>query len=229
MWAIVLAGGRGERLRPLTEATPKPMIQILGKTILYRHLAWLASEDIKDVVVACGYKANVVTTFLTQNRPCDMSVHFVTECEQLGRGGAIKEAAKLIPSQEEPVVVSYADILSDISLRGALQLHHERDSLLTLVVVPYRSPFGIAEVTDDDYVVEFRERPLLPYWINSGIFIVSQEFLRCLPDRGEEEETIKKFAKERRVTAFRAANQFWLSIDTPKDLREAEQTLSLLE
>ncbi|MEK7181009.1 MAG: nucleotidyltransferase family protein [Patescibacteria group bacterium] len=223
MMAIVLAGGRGERLRPLTELTPKPMIEILKKPILYHHIAWLASNGVKDVIVACGYKESVIITSLTQNPPPGVGVSFITGCEPLGRGGAIKKAAKLIPTQKEPVVVSYSDILSDIPVREVLRLHHERDPILTVVVVPYRSPFGIVEVTHNDYVTGFQERPRLPYWVNSGIFVASREFLRCLPDQGEEEETIKKFAKERRVTAFRAANYFWRSVDTLKDLQEVEQ------
>ncbi len=223
MWAIVLAGGRGERLRPLTEKTPKPMIEVLGKPILYRHLAWLASEGIEDVVVACGYKENVIITSLTKNYPPRLNVQFVTKCEPLGRGGAIKKAAQLIPSEKEPVVISYADIITDIPIREVLQLHRERRPLLTLVVVPYRSPFGIAEVADDDYLVGFRERPQLPYWVNSGIFVASREFLDDLPEKGEEERTISIFAKRRQVVAFRATNQLWRSIDTPKDLQELEQ------
>ena len=117
--AIVLAGGKGERLWPLTQDKPKPMVEVAGKPLLCHHLKWLCGQGVQDVVVACGYRAEVIVKFLNQNSLNSLKAKCYIEDQPLGRGGAIKKAALVLPRPKEPAIISQGDIITDIPLEEA--------------------------------------------------------------------------------------------------------------
>ena len=225
MQAIVLAGGKGKRLWPLTSKIPKPLVSILQKPILRYHLEWLYSEGVREVVVACGYMSDSIIEYLEKNPIKNLSVKFSIESKPLGRAGATKQAVNLLSRPEKVVIVSHVDIISNISLGQALQLQRRLDSMLTLILVPYRSSFGIVEVDERDLVKDFQEKPILPYWVNSGIYVAHPDFFIKLPGKGDEEMTIRKLLKERCVSGFCDSEHYWRAIDTQKDLIEVENDI----
>src|SRR3989304_860614 len=97
MYALILAGGKGERLRPLTSARPKPMIPLAGKPILEHQLEWLHGQGVTDVILLCGYLSEVVSSHFGDGSRLGLRIAYSVESEPLGRGGAFKKAFQLVP------------------------------------------------------------------------------------------------------------------------------------
>jgi NDP-sugar pyrophosphorylase family protein len=115
------------------------------------------------------------------------------------------------------------DELLGIDLRDLLERHRSRTPAATIVVSQVRSPFGVVEVTDDDAVTGFSEAPLLPQWVSSGVYVLDDECIERLPERGDHEDsTFPALAAEGKLRAYRNTS-FWLTVNTPKQLREAEE------
>lgn len=230
MQAIILAGGKGDRLRPLTASTPKVMTLICGRPIIRYHLEWLKEEGVTDAVIACGYLAGVIEDYLKDNPIDDLSIKFSREKIPLGRGGASRKAAKYLPYQNQPCILSQGDIISDMPLAEAYRKHLESVSalniLLTALLIPYRSRYGVVELGLDGLVQRFREKPRLPYWANTGIFVASPEFFSFLPHQGDEDETIEYLSSKELVGSF-CTYFYSRTVDTLKDVHEAEIDLSL--
>lgn len=226
MQAIVLAGGSGKRMWPLTQEIPKPMVEVAGKPLLYHHLLWLAKQGVKDVIIAAGYRAETISYFINQNDFGQLNAVCVAEQTPLGRGGAIKHSAQYLPKPDDATILSQGDIITDIPVGEAVMEHLRSATMITLVLVPYRSRFGVVEIDPAGLVRDYREKPRLPYWANTGIFVASPAFFHHLPDIGEEDATIQSLARERHVGGFRTTH-YWRSVDTLKDIAEAKLDLSL--
>ncbi len=230
MQAIVLAGGKGTRMWPLTATHPKAMMIVKGKPIIRHHLEWLRNEGVREVVIACGHYANAITEYLTLSPIPGLSVIFSIENSPLGRGGAAKRAYALIPTASDPCIISQGDTISDMPLQTALETHirnsNETGIALTLLLVPYRSRHGVVDLDDCGLVTRFREKPRLPYWAHAGTYLASPDFFRLLPDQGDENDVVENLVSQKKVGSFQSS-AYWRSIDTPKDLGEAEVDLAL--
>jgi NDP-sugar pyrophosphorylase family protein len=146
----------------------------------------------------------------------------VGEPEPLGRGGGLRFAASH-RRESGPVFALNGDELVGIDLGDLLETHRSRGAAATIVVSQVRSPFGVVEVADDDAIAGFREAPMLPQWVSSGVYVLGDECLARLPERGDHETTtFPELAAEGRLVAYRNTS-FWLTVNTPKQLREAEQ------
>lgn len=220
MQAITLCGGRGKRLAPLTNRIPKVLAIAAGKPIIDYHIEWLVREGVTNLILACGYQGEqirehlVASAFMSQ-----MNIQATIEDEPLGRGGAIKRAAQFLTRPNEPAVLSQGDAVTDIELRAAYEQHVKTSPTITLIGVPYRSRFGVVEVHQDGHVTAFKEKPRLPYWANTGLFIASPDYFEFLPDHGDEDATLEYLAREGRVRFF-PSTHYWLSVDTIKDIDE---------
>ena len=231
MYALILAGGKGERLRPLTDTLPKPMAPVAGKPILERQLAWLKDGGVEGVVFLAGYKWEAIRIHFGDGSRYGMRVSYSVESSPLGRGGAIKQGYPLAPADDAPVVVTNGDIITRQPLAELLDFHRDSPARkngpgVTLLAVPMVSPYGLVDMDDSGGVVGFREKVELPHWINGGVYVFDREVFAEFPDLGDHEvETFPKLAQEGRIAAFRT-REFWTSIDSFKDLREAEDFLN---
>lgn len=220
--AIILAGGKGERLRPHTNDKPKPMVELGEKPIFEYQLAQLTKAGIKEVIFACSYKKEILIDYVGDGSKYGIKVYYSQEDQPLGRGGAIKKALKQLPANWQDVVVTNGDNLWLLDLKSLISKHQNKDALATIVVVRLKSPYGIVEFDDKDQVKGFKEKPILPHWINAGVYVFSKEIEKLLPDVGDHEvETFPKLPKER-FLVFKSDN-YWRGIDTIKDLNEAEK------
>jgi NDP-sugar pyrophosphorylase family protein len=227
MRAIVLAGGKGERLRPHTDDRPKPMVEIKGYPILAYQLSWLQRRGVGEVVVSCGYLHHVIQDYLGDGSVYGLDIKYSIEDTPLGRGGGIKAAfAQLDPAQaDRPVVVTNGDILTDLKLEDMMQAHVERGVLATMYLAPLQSPYGVVDVDPESFVLTFREKPELPYWINAGVYIFSPAIYPHLPDKGDvEDTTFPQLAAERQLSAY-LSRAYWRAVDTAKDLSEVSREL----
>ncbi len=225
MQAIVLAGGRGERLRPFTVDRPKAMVEIHGTPLLAYHLRWLRGQGVSAAVIACGYRHEVIRDFFGDGAAWDLRISYSVEEDPLGRGGALKQAMRSLPAAADLCLATNGDIITDLALAPVVE-QHRRDAVpATIVVTPFRSPYGIVELDARNRVSGFREKPELPYWINAGVYVLSPEVLPLLPDRGDHEETtFPQLAAQGRLGAYRS-RAFWRGVDTAKDLVEVARAL----
>jgi len=223
--AIILAGGKGERLRPFTDDRPKPMVEILGIPILGYQLQWLQAQGVRDVIIACGYRSEVIQNYFGTGEKWDVQIQYAIEPHPLGRGGALKLAFGLLPKSEEATLATNGDVITNLRLAPLLEAHRGSKNLATLVLAPFISPYGIIEANDDNRIVAFHEKPELPYWINAGIYVLSPGVEPLLPVQGDHEDsTFPRLAEERRLGAFKSRG-YWRSVDTVKDLSEVHKEL----
>ncbi len=223
--AIILAGGKGERLRPLTNDRPKVMVDVAAKPILYWQIEWLKSYGIKKFVITVSYMHEVIEEFFGDGSEFGVEIAYSIEETPLGRGGAIKKGLKdsLIVNDTD-VVVTNGDIITKLDLRKMIKKHDESNALVTLLLVPYLSRWGVVKIDDEEHIIGFEEKPKLPYWINGGVYVFSRDIEPMLPSVGDhEQETFPKIDKERFI-GFKDEG-FWRAVDVIKDRSEAEAFL----
>jgi mannose-1-phosphate guanylyltransferase len=226
MIALVLAGGLGKRLRPLTDKTPKPLIDVAGKTIAEWQVEWLRMHGFRRIVFCVGYLSEKFVERLGDGSSLGVEIQYSVEREQLGTGGALKNAARLCADEDYLLVVN-GDIITDLDpIRVVSSL---KEALGAISLVPLPSIYGIVKFDEQSLLVtEFREKPLLyDYWINAGVYGFTTEIFDYLPEKGSlEAETMPALARVRRLRAVPYREAFWKSIETYKDIEEAERFLS---
>ena len=232
MYGLVLAGGRGERLRPLTDTMPKPMVPVCGKPILWHQVQWLKKGGVTDIVFLAGYRWEVIEEYFGDGSAHGFRAHYSVEETPLGRGGAIRKGMALVPRSESYVIVTNGDVVTAESLDRVVdtflrQQETEAEHQATMMVVPFLSPYGLVDLNNQDEVQGFWEKVELPYWINGGIYVFGRQIEGRLPQLGDHEtSTFPALAAEGKLAALRS-RAFWRSVDSFKDLQEAEDTLNV--
>ena len=230
MYALILAGGKGESLRPLTAPLPKPMVSVQGMPILWHQVQWLKAAGVTDVVFLAGYRWEAIQDFFGDGKEFGINAHNSVEDSPLGRGGAIRNGFPLVPEEEDLVVVLNGDVITEEPFDSLAQRHSERKSanpshLATIMVVPFISPYGLVDMNTEGDVIGFREKVPMPYWINAGVYLFERQIVSELPDLGDHEtETFPRLAGEGKISAVKS-QVFWHSVDSFKDLREVEEHL----
>ena len=224
VFAIIIAGGKGERLRPLTADRPKCMVPLGGKPILEHQLLWLRDGGVTDVVIACGYLHQVIQDYFQDGHKLGLRLQYSVEDEPLGRGGALKLAYRQVPEGEPFVIAANGDNVNTQPLAPMIRQHQRTGAIGTLLLAQLRSPYGIVKQRGKR-ITGFEEKPLLPHWLSAGVYVLNPEFFADLPDVGDQEdELFPRLASQGRLYAFRS-HSYWKGIDTVKDLKEAEATL----
>ena len=231
MYALILAGGMGERLRPLTDTIPKPMVPLCDKPILWHQVQWLSQAGVTDVVFLVGYRWQAIQDYFGDGGEFGFHAHYSVEDSPLGRGGAIRQGFAQVPAETQSVMVLNGDIITSENPRKLLSDFRQRQTadpthLASIMVVPMVSPYGLVDLNSEDDVVGFREKVEMPHWINAGIYVFDSRIAAQLPELGDHEtETFPTLAKAGQISALRS-RAFWRSVDSFKDLREAEEYLA---
>ncbi len=225
LYALAIAGGRGERLKPLTDNLPKPMVPVAGRPLISYQAAWLVKQGVTDIVFLCGWLGERIQEHFGDGRKFGFRAHYSFEDEPLGRGGAARKGLGLVPRGEEMVVVTNGDVITDQPLSEMIALHRKRKAMATLMLQPYPSQYGVVQTDRESMVTEFIEKGRLPFWINGGVYIFDRAIGQRLPLKGDHETTtFQELAKERRLAALKSS-ALWMTVDSPKDLREVEERL----
>ncbi len=231
MYALILAGGKGERLRPLTDTVPKPMVPVCGKPILEHQIEWLKVGGVTDIVFLCGYRSDVIQDHFGDGRGFGINTQYSVENSPLGRGGAIKAGFTNVPVEENTVAVVNGDVIAEEPLDQLILFHRNRklanpSHLATIMVVPMISPYGLVDIDLSDTITGFREKVEMDHWINAGVYLFERSIVDELPDLGDHETaTFPRLATAGSLAAMKSS-QFWQSVDSFKDLREAEERLT---
>lgn len=228
MDAIILAGGRGERLMPLTADRPKCLVEVGGRPIVLHQLEWLARNEVRQVVISCGYRWRKIEQLLGSGLSAGLPVNYAPEESPLGRGGGLRKAIGVL-QPKEPFIVCNGDLLTTLPLRPMAREHRRSGALATLLLVPAVSPHDIADVDEEGCISGFREKPALPYFWSGGVYVLSPVIERLLPRQGDHEaSTWPRLASKGQLRGYRYRG-YWQPIDSAKDLRDAERRLGRRE
>ncbi len=217
MKAILLSGGFGKRLKPLTDYLPKPLIPIYNYPIIEWQIRYFKKFGINDIIVCAGYKADQVIKYL-ESKNLRVNLEYSIETEPLGTAGAIKKASKYIDT--ENFFVINGDILTDIDL-NKLKIHSN-----SVAVIPLRTSFGIVHL-DGTKVERFEEKPEMSnYWMNAGVYYLNKNILKHLPKNGNlESTTFPLLSQSGMLHAIKYDRVFWKSVDSYKDMEECESLI----
>jgi len=220
--AVVMAGGLGTRLRPMTEHVPKPLLDVGGRPILFILLDQLISEGFNKIYVTLFYKSEMIADRIQDTARYRNYVDVLIENEPLGTGGSLS----LLPSRpEEPFLLINADLLTDVPLRDMLEFHRRQHNVVTLALKreSFSVPYGVAEVKDGQ-IVALREKPEISLDVSTGVYIVAPSVLdRIRPGvRFDMPQLINELlADGQRVGSF-PVHEFWLDVGTHRQYNEAQ-------
>lgn len=220
MEAIILAGGKAERLGDAAGGRPKALVEVAGKPLAAYQVARLARAGVERVIVSCARDQGP----LFEQELAGLGPEIVTaeEPERLGRGGGIKFAARLRRSTGDIYALN-GDELVDVDFVALLAEHRRTGALATIAVAQPKSQFGVVEIDDEGVVQGFREGGQVPYWVNCGNYVLSEEAVLRFPDKGDHESsTFPELVAEGRLRAHRHEG-LWLTVNTPKELRAADE------
>lgn len=220
MEAIILAGGKAERLGDAAGGRPKALVDIGGRPLAAYQVGRLATAGVERVIVSCADGQGGV--FAEELHGIGPEIVCAEEPERLGRGGGIKFAARRRREQGDLFALN-GDELVDVDFGAMLARHRETGAAATVAVARPASPFGVVELGDDDVITGFSEGGRIPYWVNCGIYVLSEEAIARFPDLGDHETTtFPELAAEGRLRAYRHEG-LWLTVNTPKELRRAQE------
>jgi NDP-sugar pyrophosphorylase family protein len=212
MKAIILAGGRGKRLRPITDYVPKPLIPIKNVPIIEWQLRYLKKFGIDEVVICTGYKQEMIESYLNTKK-LGIKIKYSIEKTPLGTGGAIKKAGKMI--SDNSFLVINGDTITDIDLKKLLKKGN------SIASIELRTKFGILE-TNDDKITKFKEKKeISDLWMNAGIYYLEKKIFKDLPNKGDVEKTVfPDYAKKGKLNLIKFKDVKWYSVDSFKDMEE---------
>jgi NDP-sugar pyrophosphorylase family protein len=225
--AVVLVGGEGTRLRPLTFTTPKPLLPIANEPHLERQLEWLARHGVDEVVLSMCHLPDAFHRHFVDDAFGEVRLWYAVEDEPLGTAGAIRYAAA---GAGERFVVCNGDILTDLDLAAMVRFHDERgaEATISLTEVDDPSAFGVVPTEDDGAVIAFVEKPAAAKapsnWINAGTYVIEPAFLERVPARlmvSVEREIFPRMLVQRGLLYGYRSTSYWLDIGTPAKYLEA--------
>jgi dTDP-glucose pyrophosphorylase len=209
--AVVMAGGYGTRLRPLTDELPKPMLPVGDRPLLEIIVNGLREAGIRQVNVATHYKSEMIAEHFKDGQGFGVDIRYVKEDQPLGTAGALS----LLEESDEPLLVINGDILTRVDFRAMLNFHREHKADLTVAVSQYefRVPYGVIE-TDGVAVTGISEKPLVRQFINAGIYLLNPSIRRLIPNGQHYDipDLIERLMKEGRPVVCFPIREYWLDI-----------------
>lgn len=213
MEAIILAGGRGKRLKQVTDYVPKSLIPLNNIPIIEWQIRYLKKFGINKIIICTGYKTEQIENYLNIKNNFGIKIQFSKEKSPLGTGGAIKQAVKFL--NENSFFIINGDVITNIDLRKLKQKQN------SIAAIPLKTQFGVLSINDDK-IIKFSEKKEIPdLWMNAGIYFLSKNIIVDLPRIGDLEKTIfPLYAKKGKLSFVKFLNTLWHSIDSYKDMEE---------
>ncbi|MDC0170848.1 nucleotidyltransferase family protein [Candidatus Nitrosopelagicus sp.] len=218
MKAIILAGGRGKRLRPITDKIPKPLIPINNKPLIELTIKYLKKYGITEIIISSGYKSNLIEKFLKKKKNFGCKIIFSTEKTPLGTGGAIKKALKHV--NEESFLVLNGDIVTNIDLKKILKKSN------TIAANELKTKFGTMDIKNNKILKFNEKKDVTDIWMNPGIYHLSKDIEKLIPKKGSLEGLVfPKMVKNKTLETVKFKNVLWFSIDSHKDIEECSKEI----
>jgi dTDP-glucose pyrophosphorylase len=220
--AVIMAGGRGQRLKPLTDSTPKPLLQVGGKAIMEHNLDRLALFGIDDFWISVKYLGEQIENHFGQGNKKNVKIDYVWENEPLGTIGAV---SKIKNFEHDYILVTNSDLLTNINYEQFFLEFVKQDADLAVLTIPYQVsvPYAVLETTNGQ-VKSFKEKPTYTYYSNGGIYLIKKSMLKYIPEdvffnaTDFMEELIKNDLK---VISFPFSG-YWLDVGKHEDFEKAQ-------
>jgi mannose-1-phosphate guanylyltransferase len=231
MKGLILAGGKGTRLRPLTINTPKPVVPVANSPFLLYQIDLLRSADITEIILSLSYQPRKIEDLLKDGADYGVWIRYAVEGTPLGTGGAFKNAEEHIDST---AVVFNGDVLTDIDLASVVAHHKEKRAVATIVLTPVENPsaYGLVETGPDGWIQRFIEKPgpdeITCNTINAGIYVLEPSVLRYMP-KGEpysfERGLFPTLLEHKEPVTAYVFDKYWIDIGTPQKYLEVHQDI----
>lgn len=218
--AVVMAGGLGSRLRPLTNTTPKPLIPVGGKPILERIVEHLHGAGVEQLVITTRYMADQVEGYFQGGDAWGVDIDYIREQERRGTAGALRELAGQV---DHPFLVMNGDLLTDFSVKEMFRFHKEHQAVMTVGVRQYtfQVPYGVAQV-DGVLIRALSEKPTYDFFVNAGIYILEPHLLDLIPEGYYDiTELIEALVEDQQPVVSFPIHEQWMDIGRPEDLAVA--------
>ena len=230
--AVVMVGGKGTRLLPLTETRPKIILPVADRPCLWYLLRSLAMGGIKEVILACGYKSELMRRTIGDGSDLGLSIEYSYEDEPLGTGGAMKLVEDRL---DDTFVAANGDVFASIDVSGEIEIHQRTGAAVSIALTPVENPceFGIARVDDEMRITEFKEKPkpeeVFSNLINAGVYVLQKDVLADVP-----KNTFYDFSKDlvprlmsegRRIQGYQG-DGIWMDVGRPRDLLRANLAIA---
>lgn len=219
---LLMAGGLGSRLKPLTNECPKPMLKIGGRPVLETIILNFIESGFEEFIISLNYKGDMIRGHFADGHDLGVSIQYIEEDERLGTAGSLR----LLPEiqNSHPIIVMNGDVLTKVNLDHFLDFHASNHSKATMGVREYnfQVPYGVLKL-DSHRIVQIEEKPVHNFFVNAGVYVLDQDVLNCLPDerRFEMPGLFKQLMKAGHHTVAFPIREYWLDIGQPDNLKQA--------
>lgn len=226
---VVMAGGKGTRLRPLTEDTPKPLLKVGEKPILEHNIHRLSLYGMDDFWITINYLGKQIENYFGNGNHKNLNIEYIREEEPLGTIGAV---SKINNFRHDYILVTNSDILTNLDYENFFLRFLDEEADFAVVTIPYKVdiPYAVLE-TSNGHVLNFKEKPTYTYYSNGGIYLMKKEIVKQIPKNTFFDATDlmeKLIANNRKVLSYPITG-YWLDIGKPEDFKKAKRDINTLK
>ncbi len=229
MKAVILAGGLGTRMRPLTYLVPKPLLPIGGKPLIERTIEYFKSYGFREFVICVAYLKGYIIDYLNRSkRSLGVEIEFAESDVPLGTAGQLKTAEHLI---SETFLAMNGDIVTSLNIGKLVDFHKSRGGIGTIALKTFelKLPYGLVEVGQDSAITAFREKPVMSFMVNAGIYVFEKEIFQYIP-KGKvsslETDVFPRLISEGKVLNSFYEEAYWADIGTVSDFERIDAYVS---
>ncbi len=220
-WVVLMAGGLGSRLRPITDECPKPLLRIGGKPLLETIVTHFRSFGFRKIFLSVNYKAEMIEEYFGDGRAWDVEINYLRESERLGTAGALR----LLPERpSQPLLVMNGDLLTRVNFQQLLAFHNEQGADATMCVRnhEYQVPYGVARV-ESHQLTRIEEKPIYHFFVNAGIYVLQPSAIEIIPPSCfyDMPSLFSELLASRRHAAVFPIREYWLDIGRLEDFERA--------
>lgn len=222
MEVVILCGGKGTRLMPITEDIPKPLFHIGDKPILWHIMNLYASQGHKEFILLLGYRGEMIKDFFSNpgNVSSDWKITFLDTGIESTKGDRLRMARSAIKG--ENFLLAYGDDLSDVDINRLIDFHTANNKLATITSIRIPSNFGILAINENSEVRDFIEKPVLDQWISGGFIVLNKKIFEHMPEGVDETDAFQTLAPRGLVQAYKH-DGFWKTMNTITDANQLNE------
>ena len=221
---VLMAGGLGSRLAPLTAECPKPLLKVGHQPVLETIIEGFIEHGFQRFVISVNYQSEMIENYFQDGRQWDISIEYLREKEALGTAGALGLLNdRLRFDLEHPIIVMNGDLLTKLNYRRLLEFHEDHEAPITMCVREYdfQVPYGVVKL-DNSYATALEEKPVHKFFVNAGVYVISPEVVSSIPENQFQNMTdvIRPLLEKKKVVSF-PIHEYWIDIGKIEDFQQA--------
>lgn len=222
-YVLIMAGGLGTRLRPLTDEIPKPMLKVGGRPILEIIIEQFKEKGFKNILLSVNYKSEIIENYFMDGKEFGVNIRYIKESKRMGTAGAIRLAEKYL---DKPFFVINGDILTNVNFDSMFQFHKENDFSMTIGsrIYEMQIPYGVINA-DDACITSLEEKPIIRFNVNGGIYFLSPEVIQYIPEDQffDITELINLLIDNKKKIGSFPIHEYWMDIGKIEDYYKADE------